>query len=74
MLHLYAALAEKERKMISERTKAALAVNKAEGCSSAIGQSGRSPRQRRRIEPGGSRRVRSKGSPYYRAGVGERGD
>jgi DNA invertase Pin-like site-specific DNA recombinase len=31
MLHLYAALAEKERKMISERTKAALAVKKAQG-------------------------------------------
>jgi DNA invertase Pin-like site-specific DNA recombinase len=31
MLHLYAALAEKERKLISERTKAALAVKKAQG-------------------------------------------
>lgn len=31
MLHLYAALAEKERKLISERTKAALAVKKAHG-------------------------------------------
>jgi DNA invertase Pin-like site-specific DNA recombinase len=30
-LHLYAALAEKERKMISERTKAALAVKKVQG-------------------------------------------
>jgi DNA invertase Pin-like site-specific DNA recombinase len=29
MLHLYAALAEKERRLISERTKAALAVKKA---------------------------------------------
>jgi DNA invertase Pin-like site-specific DNA recombinase len=29
MLHLYAALAEKERRLISERTKAALAVRKA---------------------------------------------
>jgi DNA invertase Pin-like site-specific DNA recombinase len=29
MLHLYAALAEKERHLISERTKAALAVRKA---------------------------------------------
>jgi len=35
MLHLYAALAEKERRLISERTKAALAVRKASG--SALG-------------------------------------
>jgi DNA invertase Pin-like site-specific DNA recombinase len=31
MLHLYAALAEKERRLISERTKAALAIRKANG-------------------------------------------
>src|SRR4029077_1560107 len=31
MLHLYAALAEKERRLISERTKAALAARKAKG-------------------------------------------
>lgn len=31
ILHLYAALAEKERRLISERTKAALAVRKASG-------------------------------------------
>ena len=31
VLHLYAALAEKERRLISERTKAALAVKKANG-------------------------------------------
>ena len=31
MLHLYAALAEKERRLISERTKSALAVRKASG-------------------------------------------
>ena len=31
MLHLYAALAEKERRLISERTKAALVVRKATG-------------------------------------------
>ena len=33
MLHLYAALAEKERRLISERTKAALAQRKAQGTS-----------------------------------------
>src|SRR4051794_39620951 len=31
MLHLYAALAEKERRLISERTKAALAAKKRQG-------------------------------------------
>jgi DNA invertase Pin-like site-specific DNA recombinase len=31
MLHLYAAIAEKERRLISERTKAALAARKAQG-------------------------------------------
>ena len=31
MLHLYAALAEKERRLIAERTRAALAVRKASG-------------------------------------------
>ena len=31
MLHLYAALAEKERRLISERTKAALAARRANG-------------------------------------------
>src|SRR5688572_27175339 len=35
MLHLYAALAEKERRLISERTKAALAVRKA--CGGKLG-------------------------------------
>jgi DNA invertase Pin-like site-specific DNA recombinase len=33
MLHLYAALAEKERRLISERTKAALACKKATGAA-----------------------------------------
>jgi DNA invertase Pin-like site-specific DNA recombinase len=31
MLHLYAALAEKERRLISKRTKAALAAKKERG-------------------------------------------
>jgi DNA invertase Pin-like site-specific DNA recombinase len=31
MLHLYAALAEKERRLIAERTRSALAVRKAQG-------------------------------------------
>ena len=33
MLHIYAALAEKERRLISERTKAALATRKAQGAN-----------------------------------------
>jgi DNA invertase Pin-like site-specific DNA recombinase len=33
MLHLYAALAEKERRLISERTKAALAAKRASGAT-----------------------------------------
>ena len=36
MLHLYAALAEKERRLIAERTKAALAAKKAAGASLVI--------------------------------------
>ena len=35
MLHLYAALAEKERRLISERTKAALAAKKASDANSS---------------------------------------
>ncbi len=31
MLHLYAALAEKERQLIGERTRSALAARKAQG-------------------------------------------
>jgi Resolvase, N terminal domain len=33
MLHLYAALAEKERRLISERTRAALAARRAQGAT-----------------------------------------
>jgi DNA invertase Pin-like site-specific DNA recombinase len=36
MLHLYAALAEKERRLISERTRAALAQRKAQGARLSI--------------------------------------
>jgi DNA invertase Pin-like site-specific DNA recombinase len=41
MLHIYAALAEKERAMISERTKVALRAAKGVVCSSAIRTSAR---------------------------------
>ena len=50
MLHLYAALAEKERRLISERTKAALATRKTSGGKLGnptniyqAGESGRAP-------------------------------
>jgi DNA invertase Pin-like site-specific DNA recombinase len=49
MLHLYAALAEKERRLISERTKAALAAKKASGAklgnTSNIAEAGACGRQ-----------------------------
>jgi hypothetical protein len=46
MLHLYAALAENERRLISERTKAALASRKTTGIK--LGNPPTRPRQRRR--------------------------
>jgi DNA invertase Pin-like site-specific DNA recombinase len=52
MLHLYAALAEKERRLISERTKAALSAKKEQGARlgnptniAQAGQLGRSAQQ-----------------------------
>ncbi len=53
VLHLYAALAEKERGMISARTRAGLAAAKARG--TRLGMSARSKREVRRIAATGSR-------------------
>ncbi len=54
MLHLYAALAEKERRLISERTKAALAARKASGKQlghmPSLGAAGAAGRQRQVAE------------------------
>jgi DNA invertase Pin-like site-specific DNA recombinase len=54
MLHLYAALAEKERRLISERTRAALAAKKAQGATlgnpTNIVQAGQIGRQTLRAE------------------------
>jgi DNA invertase Pin-like site-specific DNA recombinase len=54
MLHLYAALAEKERRLISERTKAALAAKRAQGATlgnpTNIAQAGQVGRQIQRAE------------------------
>jgi DNA invertase Pin-like site-specific DNA recombinase len=46
MLHLYAALAEKEQRLISERTKVALAAKKLPGLPSATQQTSLWPGQR----------------------------
>ncbi len=59
MLHLYAALAEKERALISERTRAALASKKAQGAR--LGnpdEPRRSLRQGCGREPGGGGHLR----------------
>jgi DNA invertase Pin-like site-specific DNA recombinase len=53
VLHLYAALAEKERGMIAARTKAGLAAAKARGTK--LGMSARSKREVRRIAATGSK-------------------
>jgi DNA invertase Pin-like site-specific DNA recombinase len=53
VLHLYAALAEKERSMISARTKAGLAAAKARGTK--LGMSARSKREVKRIAASGSK-------------------
>jgi DNA invertase Pin-like site-specific DNA recombinase len=54
MLHLYAALAEKERRLISERTRSALAIKKAQGAilgnPSNIHDAGRSGRMTQQAE------------------------
>jgi DNA invertase Pin-like site-specific DNA recombinase len=52
VLHLYAALAEKERSMISARTKAGLAAAKARGTK--LGMAARGKRETKRIAASGS--------------------
>ena len=52
ILHLYAALAEKERTLISTRTKAALAATKARGTK--LGMTARSKREVRRLSAQGA--------------------
>src|SRR4026209_1868681 len=56
MLHLYAALAEKERRLIAERTKAALAAQKAAGAQ---------PGNPRNIAPAGEIGRRIQGTAAY---------
>jgi DNA invertase Pin-like site-specific DNA recombinase len=53
VLHIYASLAEKERALISERTKAALAAAKRGGRKPAASRLQRAP-----VQPGQSKRPR----------------
>jgi hypothetical protein len=48
MLHIFAALAEKERRLISERTKAGLAAAKRRGIRLAVAMRSRTRQRRRR--------------------------
>ena len=67
MLHLYAALAEKERRLISERTRSALAQRKAQGAK--LGQSkqcGRGSRARAKGSDRGGRRLRRQRPAHHR--------
>jgi DNA invertase Pin-like site-specific DNA recombinase len=72
MLHLYAALAEKERRLISQRTKDALAVRKAQGVK--LG----GPQRQGRPEPRGSQgagrgAAAGAGGAGWLVGAGDRG-
>jgi DNA invertase Pin-like site-specific DNA recombinase len=58
VLHLYAALAEKERAMISSRTKAGLAAAKARGTK--LGMAGRSNAKQREISAAGAKANQAK--------------
>ncbi len=61
MLHIYAALAEKERRLISERTRSALAARKGAGRKTRQPhQRGRSAGQRSAFVDRRSRRIRGK--------------
>lgn len=55
-LHIWACLAEQERKLISERTKAGLAAAKAKG--KRLGQAGRSKAHQRRVSAIAARAIR----------------
>jgi hypothetical protein len=66
MLHLYAALAQKERALIAERTKAALAQKKARGA--VLGNRTNLPD----AQPGGSGRLRRQRAAHRAANTGGR--
>ena len=72
MLHLYAALAEKERRLISERTRSALAAKRAAGAKLGnphhIAEAGAMGRRERCAVAvrGGGRRARLGGNPSRR--------
>ena len=76
MLHIYAAVAEKERALIASRTKAALAERKATGCEARQSQP-TSARRRAQATQHGARQHRprrAKRAAYHRASEGCRGD
>ena len=73
MLHLYAALAEKERHLISERTRAALAAKKAARREAGQpDQSGRGQRQGRAANRAERRRLRRERAADRAPDTGER--
>ncbi len=65
MLHIYAALAEKERALISERTKAALKAAKAGGDAARQSETLRGASARHGLDQGGSRSIRSQHAPSH---------
>ncbi len=65
ILHLYAALAEKERTMISQRTKAALQRTRNEG--KRLGMHNKSKAEARRIQQAGSEAVASAALEWAKA-------
>jgi DNA invertase Pin-like site-specific DNA recombinase len=67
VLHLYAALAEKERTMISTRTKAGLSAAKARGTK--LGMSARNNKDVRRIAASGAKANQTAGRHRAHRGV-----
>ena len=72
MLHIYAALAEKERRLISERTRAALAAKKAQGALLGNRTNSSRHRQGRREQPQDRRRFRRQRPARHRNARGVR--
>ncbi len=71
MFHIYAALAEKERALISRRTKDALAAARARGVVQPEPQRGQSADAGE--EKGAGQRLRPRGRAYHQGGAGDRG-
>jgi hypothetical protein len=65
MLHIYTALAEKERALISERTKAALKAAKADGMRLGNPRLSEAQARGHGLDQGGSRSVRGQYAPGH---------